>query len=134
MLTKSFASAAVLALLLPATQTMAASHGGEKDRIDATHTLPEAKPGECYAKVIVPAEYETKTEQVLVKPESEKVEVKPAVFDVAEKSVVAKEGFTKVKVIPAKFREEFEEVEVSKADTTWVTSLGKKGIPASPAY
>ena len=133
MLTKSFASAAVLALLLPATQSMAASHGGEKDRIDATDTLPDAKPGECYAIVIVPAEYETKSEQVLVKPESEKVEVKPAVFDVSEKSVVAKEGFTKVKVIPAKFREEFEEVEVSKAGTTWVTNLGKKGIPASPA-
>ncbi|WP_299876572.1 peptidoglycan-binding protein [uncultured Cocleimonas sp.] len=134
MFTKTFASAAVLALLLPATQTMAASHSDEeKNRIDATDTLPDAKPGECYAKVIVPAQYETKTEQVLVKPESEKVEVKPAVFDVAEKSIVAKEGFTKVKVIPAKFREEFEEVEVAKASTEWVTDLGKKGIPASPA-
>ncbi|PID33892.1 MAG: hypothetical protein CR955_00280 [Thiotrichales bacterium] len=134
MFTKTFASAAVLALLLPATQTMAASHDGvQTDRVDATNTLPDAKPGECYAKVIVPAQYEIKTEKVLIKPESEKVEVKPAVFDIAEKSVVAKEGFTKVKVIPAKFREKIEEVEVSKASTEWVTSLDKKGIPASPA-
>ena len=132
MLIKSFASAAVLALLLPASQAMAASHE-KMDRVDATNTLPDAKPGECYAKVIVPAQYETTTEEVLVKPESEKVEVKPAVFDVAEKSVVEKEGYTKIKVVPAKFREEFEEVEVSPAGKEWVTNLGKNGIPASPA-
>ena len=133
MLTKSFASVAVLALMLPMTQLMGAAHEKKNERIDATNTLPDAKPGECFAKVIVPAKYTTKTEQVLVKPESEQVEIKPATFDSAEKSIVAKEGFTKIKVLPAKFREEFEEVEISKASTTWVTSLGKKGIPASPA-
>ena len=133
MITKSFASAAVLALLLPASQAMAASHEEMKDRVDATNTLPDAKPGECYAKVIVPAQYETITEEVLVKPESETVEVKPAVFDTAEKSVIEKEGYTTIKAIPTKFREEFEEVEVSPAGTEWVTSLDKKAIPASPA-
>jgi hypothetical protein len=133
MFTKSFASAAVLALLLPASQAMAASHEEKKDRIDATNTLPDAKPGECFAKVIVPAEYSTKTEEVLVKPESEEVEIKAAVFDVAETSIVEKEGYTKIKVIPASFREEFIEVETSKAGSSWVTNLGKKGIPASPA-
>lgn len=133
MLTKSFASAAVLALLLPVTQAMAASHEEKNDRIDATNTLPDAKPGECFAKVIVPAEYETRTEEVLVVPESEQVEIKAATFDVAEKSVIAKEGFTKIKAIPAVFREEFIEVETSKSGSTWVTKLDKKGIPASPA-
>jgi len=133
MMTKRFASAAVLALMLPTTQAMAASHEESNDRIDATNTLPDAKPGECYAKVIVPAQYEVNTEEVLVKPESENVEVKPATFDVAEKPVVEKEGFTKIKVVPAKFKEVIEEVEVSPANTQWVTSLGKKGIPASPA-
>jgi len=132
MLTKSFASAAVLALLLPSTNAMAAAHEKDKDRVDATNTLPDAKPGECFAKVIVPAVYETKTEEVLVKPESETVEVKPATFDVAEKSIIAKESFTKIKVVPAKFREEIEEIEISKASTNWVTKLDKKGIPASP--
>jgi len=133
MFTKSFASAAVLALLLPVSQVMAASHTGKNDRIDATNTLPDAKPGECFAKVIVPAKYETKTEEVLVKPESEEVKIKPAVFDVAEKSIIEKEGYTKIKAIPAKFREEIIEVETSPAGTVWVTSLDKKGIHASPA-
>ena len=133
MFIKSFASVAVLALLLPASQAMAASHAEKKDRIDATNTLPDAKPGECFAKVIVPATYDTKTEEVLVKPESESVEINAAVFDVSEASIVEKEGYTKIKAIPAKFREETIEVETSPAGSTWVTSLGKKGIPASPA-
>lgn len=129
MLIKSFASVAVLAVLLPASQAMAASH----DRIDATDVLPNAKPGECYAKVIVPAKWEVVTEQVLVKPVSETVSVTPAVFDSAETSIVEKEAFTEIKVVPVKFREEVEKVEVSPASTVWVTDLGKKGIPASPA-
>ena len=134
MLIRSFASVAVLALVLPTTHVMAESHGKVMpDRIDATSTLPDAKPGECYAKVIIPAKYDVKTETVLVKPVSEKVTVAPAVFDTAEKSIVEKEAFTKIKVVPAKFREEVEQVEVSKAGTTWVTDLGNKGIPASPA-
>ncbi|MEE9309750.1 MAG: peptidoglycan-binding domain-containing protein [Cocleimonas sp.] len=133
MFNKSFASVAVLALLLPASHAMAASHEKKVDRIDATNTLPDAKPGECFAKVIVPAKYDTKTEEVLVKPESENVQIKAAIFDSAEKSIVSKEGYTKIKAVPAKFREELIEVETSPAGSTWVTSLGKKGIPASPA-
>lgn len=129
MLIKHYASVAILALVIPATYVMAEGD----NRIDATATLPDAKPGECYAKVIVPAEYEVKSEQVLVKPESEKVEITPATFDTAEKAVVVKEGFTKLKAVPAKFRTETEEIEVSPASTAWVTRLDKKGIPASPA-
>ena len=45
----------------------------------------------------------------------------------------SKEAFTKISAVPAKFREEIEQVEVAKASTEWVTDLGKKGIPASPA-
>ena len=129
MLTKSFASVAVLALVMPATQAFAAT-----DRIDATSTLPNAQPGECYAKVIVPAQYEVKTEQVLVKPESEKVQIQAATFDVSEKPITSKDAFTTIKAIPAKFREEIELIETSKAGKTWVTRLNKKGIPASPAF
>ena len=133
MFIKSFASVAVLAILLPTSQVMAEAHEKKVDRIDATNTLPDAKPGECFAKVIVPAQYETTTEEVLIKPESESVEIKPAVFDVTEQSIIEKEGYTKIKAIPAKFREEVIQVETSKAGSTWVTSLDKKGIPASPA-
>jgi hypothetical protein len=131
MLIRHYASIAVLALMIPATLVMA--EGEDAKRVDATNTLPNAKPGECYAKVVVPAKYEVKTEQVLIKPESEKIDVTPATFDTAEKEVVVKEGFTKLKAVPAKFRTETEEIEISPASTAWVTSLGKGRAPASPA-
>ena len=133
MFIRSFSSVAVLACFLPATQVMAASHEKSEETVDATTTLPNAKAGECYAKVIVPAKYDVKTEEILVKPESEEVSIKPAIFDTVEKPVIVKAGYTNIKVVPAKFREEIEEVEVSKASTSWVTRLGEKAIPASPA-
>jgi len=40
-------------------------------QIDNTQILPDAKPGECYAKVITPAQFTTKTEEVVVQEASE---------------------------------------------------------------
>src|SRR5262245_56294668 len=42
---------------------------------------PNAKPGECYAKVYVPATYKTVTERVLVREASERLETVPAEYD-----------------------------------------------------
>lgn len=127
MLNKSYASAAILSLLIPM------AYAAEADRVDATDTLPDAKPGECYSKVIVPAVFETVSEEVLVKPETNTVEIVPAIFDIQEKEVLVKEAFTRLKAVPAKYRTETEEVEVSPARSEWVTRLDRRGIPASPA-
>lgn len=127
MLNKSYASAAILSLLIPVSQA------ADTDRVDATDTLPDAKPGECYSKVIVPAVFETVSEEVLVKPETNTVEIIPASFDVQEKEVLVKEAYTKLVAVPAVYRSETEEVEVSPARNEWVTRLDRRGIPASPA-
>ena len=133
MKTKIFASVAVLAMILPATHVMAgATTETTAGRIDATDTLPDAKPGQCFAKVIIPAQYETKQEQVLVKAEAETVQIKPAVFGMTEKTVTIKPAYTSVKAVPAKFREEIEKVEITAASTRWMTNLGKRAAPASP--
>ena len=127
MLNKRHASVALLSLLIPVMGTAA------EDRVDATATLPDAKPGECYAKVIVPAKFEVRPEKVLVKPESETVEIIPATYDVQEKQVLVKEESKKLVAVPAKYKTENEEIEVSPARNEWVTALGRRGIPASPA-
>ena len=127
MLNKRHASVALLSLLMPLMGTAA------EDRVDATATLPDAKPGECYAKVIVPAQFEVKPEKVLVKPESETVEIIPATYDVQEKKVLVKEAAKKLIPIPAKYKFVNEEIETAPARNEWVTSLGRRGIPASPA-
>lgn len=127
MLNKRHASVALLSLLIPIMGTAA------EDRVDATATLPDAKPGECYAKVIVPAQFEVKPEKVLVKPESETVEIIPATYDVQEKKVLVKEAAKKLIAVPAKYKLANEEIEISPARNEWVTNLGRRGIPASPA-
>ena len=128
MLNKRYASVALLSLLIP---VMGAAE--EAGRIDATATLPDAKPGQCFAKVIVPAKFEVRPEKVLVKPESETVEVIPATYDIQEKQVLVKEAAKKLVAVPAVYKTESESIEISPARNEWVTSLGRRGIPASPA-
>ena len=47
---------------------------------DNTNTLPNAKPGECYAKVMVPAQHRDETTTVVVKEAAQKVEVIPCLL------------------------------------------------------
>lgn len=127
MLNKRHASVALLSLLIPVIGSTA------EDRVDATATLPDAKPGECYAKVIVPAKFEVRPEKVMIRPESETVKIIPATYEVQEKKVLIKEAAKKLVAVPAKYKTENKEIEVSPARNEWVTRLGKRGIPASPA-
>jgi len=98
---------------------------------DNTQTLPNAKPGECYAKVITPAKFATRTEEVVVQDASERVETIPAKFETVEQTIVVKEASRRISVIPAVYSEEFEKIEVSPAETSWVMS-GSGSAPASP--
>ncbi len=94
----------------PAT-TRAAAAGG-------TDLLPpEAKAGQCYARVMVPPQYETSEERVLVKAAAEKLEVVPASYDTAEERVLIKEASEKLEVVPATYEWVEERVMVKPAST-----------------
>ncbi len=54
----------------------------------------DAKPGRCYTKTSVPAEYKTVTEQVLVTPASSSVQEVAAVVETVDEQVVDKPGST----------------------------------------
>ena len=64
---------------------------------------PNAKPGECYAKVKVPEKYETYTEEVIKRQASEKIEVLPPQFEWAEEKVLVKDASFELEVVPAQF-------------------------------
>lgn len=64
---------------------------------------PNAKPGECYTRIFTPAEYQTVKENVLIRPESEKIEVLPPVFRQVAKQVLVKEESQKIEVVPARY-------------------------------
>lgn len=100
---------------------------------DATNTLPNAKPGECYAKVVLPAQYRTETSEVIVKEASEKINIIPAKYEWIKEKVLVKEASKKFVPIKAVYGEVTEKVEVSSARKYWATSLNKNATPASSA-
>jgi hypothetical protein len=100
--------------------------------VDKTNTLPDAKPGQCYAKVMVPARYETKQDKVLVREAAQKIETVPAKYEWVEKTVTVKTAHTKLVPEPAKFKKVVEKIETSPAMNIWVTSFDKSAKPASP--
>jgi hypothetical protein len=71
---------------------------------------PEAKPGECYLRVRLPAKFETTEERLLVKPEAIRYEVVPAEFKEIEKEIVLKPESITYEIVPAQY--ETKEVEV----------------------
>ncbi len=78
---------------------------------------PDAKPGQCYARVLTPERYRTSEERVLVQEESEKVEIIPARFVDAEERVLVKEASSRIEIVPATYETVTERVEIKPAST-----------------
>ncbi len=76
-----------------------------------------AQPGKCYAKCLIPDEYETVTEQILVKEGSSKLEVVPAVYETVEEQVLEKEAYKVLKVVPPTYTTVEEQMLVREAGT-----------------
>ncbi|MBH0192858.1 MAG: peptidoglycan-binding protein [Nitrospira sp.] len=78
---------------------------------------PNAKAGECYARVYTPPIYKTEYEQVLKRAESESVSVIPAKFETVEETVLVRETSKRIEVIPATYEWAEEQVLVKPAST-----------------
>ncbi len=76
---------------------------------------PNAKPGECYARVFVPPTYKTETARVLRREASERIETSPAKYEMVEERVMVQGPSEKVEVIPATYEWVEERVMVSPA-------------------
>lgn len=99
----------------------------------ADGVLPaNAKPGECYAKVMVPAEYKTDAEKVVIRDASNKIEVIPAKYETTEMRVAVKEAAKKLVVVPATYKTVEEQVEIEPAQTVWRTAPDEKAKIADP--
>ncbi len=126
-----------------------ANTGGNATLASQNDTLlpPNAKAGECYARVlipatyrtitkdvikkkpskkieVIPATYETVTEQVLVKEAGEDISTIPAVYDWVEEQVLVKAESTKLVSHPAEYGTESEQILVKPAYTTWKKGRG----------
>lgn len=71
--------------------------------VDTALFPPNAKPGECYAKVEVPAQYETFDEEIIKRQASEEIEIIPPEFEWVEEEVLVKEASFELKIVPAEY-------------------------------
>jgi peptidoglycan hydrolase-like protein with peptidoglycan-binding domain len=113
----------------------------------ASLTPPNAQLGECYAKVLIPAEYATKTEKklltskvenisvskptyknvdyrILDKAESFKYIATPATYKCTQNRVMVQPEKITYKVIPATFKFTEEKVMISPAQQVWKKGKG----------
>ncbi|MDO8970268.1 MAG: hypothetical protein Q7U74_06240, partial [Saprospiraceae bacterium] len=61
---------------------------------------PNAQPGKCYAKCIIPAQYETVTDQVVIKPAGKRSVAVPAMLEPKTIDLVVKESSKRYIPVP----------------------------------
>ena len=82
---------------------------------------PNAKPGECYARVLIPAKYTLQKEKVLAREAGDKVQIIPAKYHMVPKRVLVKEASEKIVTIPAKYKTVTEKILVTEPSERLVT-------------
>ncbi|WP_083608232.1 peptidoglycan-binding domain-containing protein [Teredinibacter haidensis] len=91
---------------------------------------PNAKPGECYARVWVEPTYSTHTKKIVTREKSEKFEVIPARYEWVEEPVLVQQASTKLVEIPASYDSVSEKIQISDHQRTWMSKLSN-GKPVS---
>ncbi len=111
----------LLGLLLPISSIQA----------EVSLTPPNAKAGECYAKVVIPAKYKTVKERILVQEASTKIKIIPAKYKWVEEKVEVTPASEKLVTVPPKYKKVSEIIEVKPALRSWHVSLRKHSAPVS---
>lgn len=87
----------------------------KKPEVIVKSLLPNAKPGECYGKVVTKPEYRREMVKTLVKPAGERIEVLPPVYETVKERVLVKEAAKRLEVVPAQYEQVEERVLVRPA-------------------
>lgn len=82
--------------------------------------MPNAAPGECWAKCFIPPEVKTVSERVCVKEASERVEIIPAEYEFVEEQVCVKPASTQLVEVPAQYETYSQTIIVEPGHTDWV--------------
>tara|TARA_R110001592_G_scaffold363396_2_gene687764 strand:- start:195988 stop:197067 length:1080 start_codon:yes stop_codon:yes gene_type:complete len=65
---------------------------------------PNAQPGHCYARVLIPAEYAQGSETVTARAASQRIDVIPAKYEFVEERVLSQEASTRLEIVPASYK------------------------------
>lgn len=85
---------------------------------------PNPRPGECYARVIIPAQYKTTTRTVVKREAGERIEVVPARYEPSTERILVKPASTKLVEVPAEYKTVTERVLDQPARTEWKVGTG----------
>lgn len=102
--------------------------------IDMTDALPDAKAGQCFAKVMIPAKYDTVTEQVVTQEASHKIEIIPAKYKFVEERVEIQAASQKVVAVPATYKSVQEKILISPENFVWRKNLSGKASTAPSSW
>lgn len=91
---------------------------------------PNARAGECYAKVFIPATYKNVSERILVRDASETIEVIPAKYEWVEERVVVRDASKELVVVAAEFGSKERTIETNSGHTDW--EINKNGLCVTP--
>ncbi|MGH1439295.1 MAG: peptidoglycan-binding protein [Cellvibrionaceae bacterium] len=78
---------------------------------------PNAKPGQCWSRVLTPATFKTNSSQVLATPESQSISIIPAKYENATERLLVKEATTRIVPVAATYKTVTETVEIKPAQT-----------------
>lgn len=100
---------------------------------------PNALPGHCYARVVIPATYTTEMQRILAAPEQTEISVIPARFETVLEQVLISEAYEELSVIPATYKTITEQVLVKEATSELITHPAEyktvtEQVLVKPAY
>jgi len=114
------------------TSTKSAAPVAQKTT-DGSFTLPNAKSGTCYGKVVIPATYKTVTEKIKATQADTKLTIIPATYKRATERVLDTAASTKIVAVPATYKTLSKTVTVSPSYTEWRNGLHPEARVASSA-
>ena len=132
-------SVAAAALLTTGCSQTAATPKGKTAPVtaqktsDGSFTLPDAKSGMCYGKVVIPAQYKTVTEKIQATQADTKLTIIPATYKSATERILDTPASTKIVAVPATYKTESKTVTVSPAYSEWRNGLHPEARVASSA-
>ncbi len=100
-----------IAILFAGIAVVASVQAQQKIGLEGQELFPpNAKAGECYARVFVPPTYKTVSETALKRDASERLIIENAKFELVDEKILAKEASERLEIIPATYGWDEEQV------------------------
>lgn len=113
-------------LLAQAAQPLQQAQTNQIPRAPTPDAPPNPRPGECYQKVVIPAQSNVVKERVMVRPAGQQVKVVPARYGTVTEQVVVRQASEEFVTIPATYKTILENIVVRPA--------AQKVVPIPPKY